>query len=64
MAGTSARGLLKSWVQLRMQDARCRQMLEKIEVMQQPAGFCDGIIAKWRIESTQRSILRVFTREI
>ena len=51
-AGTSARGLLKSWVQLRIQDERCRKMLEKIEVMQQPAGFCDGIIAKWRIEST------------
>ena len=49
-AGTSARGLLRSWVKLRRENADVRRMLEKVEVMQQPAGFSDSIIAKWRIE--------------
>ena len=49
-AGTSARGLLRSWVKLRRENEDVRRMLEKVEVMQQPAGFSDSIIAKWRIE--------------
>ncbi len=49
-AGTSARGVMKSWVALRKNNPKAKEMLEKIEVMQQPSGFQDAIISKWRIE--------------
>ena len=47
-AGTSARGLLKAWVNLRKQSAEVREWLKDIEVYQQPAGFMDGIVYAWR----------------
>ena len=50
-AGASARGLMKSWVALRKNNPEAKKMLEYIDVMQQPAGFSDSIIAHWRIES-------------
>jgi hypothetical protein len=50
-AGTSARGLLKAWVDLRNQSAEVREWLKEIEVYQQPAGFMDSIIYRWRTEA-------------
>ena len=49
-AGTSARGLLRSWVKLRNTNPKAREWLEYIDVMQQPSGFQDSIISTWRIE--------------
>ena len=49
--GTHAKGLLKNWVKLRRENPVAREMLERIEVMQQPSGFQDSIVSKWRIES-------------
>ena len=51
IAGTSARGLLKSWVALRKSSKEAKEMIDYIDIMQQPAGFSDTIIAVWRIES-------------
>jgi hypothetical protein len=51
IAGTSARGLLKSWVALRKSSPEAKAMIDYIDIMQQPAGFSDTIIAVWRIES-------------
>jgi hypothetical protein len=50
-AGQSARGLLKSWVDLRRSSVEVRTMLESIEVMQQPSGFADSVIVQWHIEA-------------
>jgi hypothetical protein len=42
---------MKAWVQLRKSSPEVRKMLEKIDVMQQPAAYVDSIIVSWRIES-------------
>ena len=40
-------------------------MFEKFEVMQQPAGFSDSVIAKWRIESRNSELpLRLTSRDL
>ena len=49
--GQSARGLLRSWVALRNSSPEAKAMIDYIDIMQQPAGFSDSIIAKWRIEA-------------
>ena len=49
-AGTSAKGLMRSWVTLRQQNPIAAESLRDIEICQQPAGFQDAIISKWRIE--------------
>ena len=53
-AGQSARGLLKSWVELRRSSAEVRTMLESIEVMQQPSGFADSVIVQWHLEAQSK----------
>ena len=49
--GTYAKGLLRSWVKLRNENPKAREMLKYIDVMQQPSGFQDSIISLWRVES-------------
>jgi len=46
-AGSSARGLLKAWVELRRSSQAVRGMLKKIDVYQQPSGFSDAIVTSW-----------------
>ena len=59
-AGTSARGLLRSWVKLRNTNPKAREWLEYIDVMQQPSGFQDSIISTWRIEREAFAILSAY----
>ena len=47
-AGSSARGLMQAWVQLRKEFP---SLFENIEVFQQPSGFVDTIIFAWMTES-------------
>ena len=50
-ARTSAGILMRSWRKLRDEgDEEVRALLRDIEVMQQPAAFCDGVIIAWIAE--------------
>ena len=50
-AGTSAGNLMLSWRKLRDGgDPEVRSFFKDIEVMQQPAAFCDGVIISWIAE--------------
>ena len=62
--GTWAHGALKGWVQLRKTNPVAKQILQEIEVMQQPAGFQDSIISKWRIEQTSVDGQRFMSRDL
>ena len=47
-AGTSVGNIMKSWRELRDGgDAEQKKWFEEVEVMQQPAGYCDGVIVAW-----------------
>ena len=63
-AGTSARALLKNWVKLRRENPVAREMLKKVEIMQQPSGFQDSIISKWRIEAMSEGGQRLTSRDL
>ena len=54
-AMTSAGNLMLSWRKLRDEgDAEVRGFFQEIEVMQQPAAFCDGVIIAWITEMRKR----------
>ena len=53
-AGTSARNLLEGWRELRDKSSDIAAMIHIFDVMQQPAGFSDAIIAVWRLEAQQQ----------
>ena len=53
-AGTSARNLLRAWRELRDSSLETAAMIGRLDVMQQPAGFSDSIIAVWRLEVQQK----------
>jgi len=64
-AGTWTRGILRSWVKLRRESAEVREMLTRVMVLQQPAGFVDGVIMKWLIEDlAERFPLMVHQRDM
>jgi hypothetical protein len=63
-AKTWAHGALKSWVELRRSNPVAREMLQHIELMQQPAGFQDSIISKLRIEQTAGEGQRFMSRDL
>ena len=47
-AGHSVGNIMKSWRELTDErDAETRRWFEEVEVMQQPAGYCDGVIVAW-----------------
>ena len=53
--GESAGALMKSWRQLRDSgDEKVKGYLNEVEVMQQPAGFCDSVIVSWICEMRTR----------
>ena len=63
--GTSARGLMRSWVQLRRENPQARKLVQEIELMQQPSGFQDSIISKWRIEAqASQYVQKLHSRDI
>ena len=45
--GTSVKGLMKKWVELR---SKCPEMFVGLSVMQQPAAVTDGVVQHWRIQ--------------
>ena len=49
--GTSARGLLKAWVDLMSKSDEVKEWLKEVEIYQQPADFMDSIIYRWRTEA-------------
>ena len=54
-ANTSAGNLLLSWRKLRAEaDEEMKTFFRDIEVMQQPAAFCDGVIIAWISEMRKR----------
>jgi hypothetical protein len=64
-AGSSARGLLEQWVQLREQSPEVREMLQKVEVYQQPSGIVDGVIYEWiNQRASEEVVMALHQREI
>ena len=54
-AGSSAANVMKSWRELRDSgDGEVARWFEEVEVMQQPAGYCDGVIVAWIQEMRMR----------
>ena len=54
-AKTSAGNLMLSWRKLRDEgDPEIRSFFKEIEVMQQPAAFCDGVIIAWIAEMRKK----------
>ena len=54
-AGTSAGKLMLSWRNLRDEgDEEMKEFFNEIEVMQQPAAFCDGVIIAWIAEMRKK----------
>ena len=61
---TRAHGALKSWVEVRRSNPVAREMLQHLELMEQPAGVQATIISKWRIEQTAVEGQRLMSRDL
>ena len=52
-------------MQLRRETPQARKLLQEIELMQQPSGFQDSIISKWRIEAQAlQSVQKLHSRDL
>ena len=50
--GSKAGGLMSSWRQLRDHGTEFeKELVNKFDIYQQPAGFCDGVIVSWTTEA-------------
>ena len=60
--GTSVKGLMKKWVELR---SKCPEMFVGLSIMQQPAAVTDSVVQHWRIQELSaqygRSIWQRYT---